>query len=622
MKKKLFLLGVFLVATVVTCTCVYAQTLVDIKINGTYNNDKSNEVFSLVNQERAKAGISSLEYDKALAEKANLRAREIALYFSHTRPNGENVLKSMKLNGENIAAGSSTATGVMNQWMNSTGHKNNILSSYFKSIGIGSYTTENNVTYWVQVFSAGKSGNSNKLIGTVDKESEIVSIKLANLKQLSILDLKNNKKIEPDEEYTIKELNLRNEGWDAVTTTISNQNAKWSSSNPLVATIDKDGKIKGISAGTTTITAKVAGMSVSYPVEVKFKEINITKVELNKNKINLKVGESDKLTATIIPTNTTNDKTLTFKSDDLKIATVDKYGVVTAKGEGSAIISVLTSNRKMATCIVEVKKSESSITSINIKNTKTNLYVGEELKLIVEKEPSNAKEFITWTSSDKGIATVDKNGIVKANGFGKVIIYAKAGNASASIEITVKNKEEEIIVKPEQPKEKLIERVSLNCQDLTLKIGETFHFDYRVYPEDATESANPTWVGMYYKMAELGRDNVLVAKQAGEGDVKVIVGKNNLVATCHVKVVATNEVKSISVSDAYKLKVGEARVLNAEVYPKDAMVYGTIKWTSSNPDILTINEKTGVIFANKKGTVVVSATAPNGVKGVRTLTIE
>ena len=114
-----------------------------------------NQVLNLVNQERSKAGLPSLRMDKDLSIAANKRAKEINVLFSHKRPDGKWwYTVSPKANGENIAWGQKSPKDVMNTWMNSRDHRNNILSRDFKSIGIGYHKT--NSHYWVQLF-----GNKN-----------------------------------------------------------------------------------------------------------------------------------------------------------------------------------------------------------------------------------------------------------------------------------------------------------------------------------------------------------------------------------------------------------------------------------------------------------------------------
>ena len=117
------------------------------------------QVLSLVNIEREKHGLGSLTYDALLSSAASIRAVEIKSLFSHTRPDSrscftalDEVGYSYRKAGENIAYGQDTAEEVMAAWMNSEGHRANILGDYEK-IGIGVYE-KGGVIYWAQFFAS------------------------------------------------------------------------------------------------------------------------------------------------------------------------------------------------------------------------------------------------------------------------------------------------------------------------------------------------------------------------------------------------------------------------------------------------------------------------------------
>ena len=116
------------------------------------------EVLNLVNAERAKVGVSPLKLADDLQQASAIRARELVQNFSHTRPDGSDCFTVMQRRGrtwgENIAAGYPSASETVEQWMNSAGHRKNILNPNFKELGVG-YTYENHSTYhhyWVQLF--------------------------------------------------------------------------------------------------------------------------------------------------------------------------------------------------------------------------------------------------------------------------------------------------------------------------------------------------------------------------------------------------------------------------------------------------------------------------------------
>lgn len=118
------------------------------------------EVIRIVNEERAKQGLQPLKKNNDLCKVAGIRATETTSLFSHTRPNGEScftILKEYNISymtvGENIAAGQQTPAEVMNAWMNSQGHRENIMNSSFGQIGVGVVKGGSYGIYWVQMFT-------------------------------------------------------------------------------------------------------------------------------------------------------------------------------------------------------------------------------------------------------------------------------------------------------------------------------------------------------------------------------------------------------------------------------------------------------------------------------------
>ena len=118
-------------------------------------------MLKIVNQERSKIGLKALTLSGELTNVATIKAQDMADngYFDHTSPNYGSPFEMMKhfgiqyrSAGENIAAGQKNAQEVMNSWMNSSGHRANILNSDYEQIGIGYVTGGSYGTYWVQMF--------------------------------------------------------------------------------------------------------------------------------------------------------------------------------------------------------------------------------------------------------------------------------------------------------------------------------------------------------------------------------------------------------------------------------------------------------------------------------------
>lgn len=123
------------------------------------NEEMALDFLDLVNEQRKKKGLSSLEINNDVMEAAQIRAEEIVERFSHTRPDGSSCYTALEEigagdysnAGENIAFGQSTPARVVDAWMNSSGHKANILNKKFTETGVACYIYNGN-PYWVQMF--------------------------------------------------------------------------------------------------------------------------------------------------------------------------------------------------------------------------------------------------------------------------------------------------------------------------------------------------------------------------------------------------------------------------------------------------------------------------------------
>ena len=118
------------------------------------------EVVDLVNAERVKEGLAPLTISLDVQAAAMVRAKECEQLFSHTRPNGSSFATALKEQGvsyrsagENIAWGQRSPEEVMKAWMNSSGHRANIMNPNFTTIGVGYYENANGTDYWCQLFT-------------------------------------------------------------------------------------------------------------------------------------------------------------------------------------------------------------------------------------------------------------------------------------------------------------------------------------------------------------------------------------------------------------------------------------------------------------------------------------
>ena len=176
----------------------------------------------------------------------------------------------------------------------------------------------------------------------------------------------------------------------------------------------------------------------------------VTGVSLNTNSLTLEEGGTATLTATITPSNAT-DQNVTWSSDPSGIVTItpdtsdSKKATITATGTGTTTITVTTEDgNKTATCVVTVTAATVPVTGVTLSQNQASLYYNRTpntLTLTATVAPDNAtNRAVTWTSSDSTVAAVDQNGVVTALARGTAVITATAADgrgASASCTVTV-----------------------------------------------------------------------------------------------------------------------------------------------------------------------------------------
>ena len=240
------------------------------------------------------------------------------------------------------------------------------------------------------------------------------------------------------------------DGEQTLTATVAPANATdktvtWKSSDATVATVDANGKVVAKKAGEVTITATAGGVSGTLKITVSDKAPTVIPVQsvTVTGKQELVEGASTTLTATVAPADAT-DKTVTWKSSDESVATVDKDGVVTAKKAGTVTITATAGGVSGTLHITVTAKPVETVPVTSVEVTVeagTTVSVGKTLQATATVKPGNAtNKKVTWKSSDESIATVDANGVITAKKAGKVVITATSTDGtdkSGSVEITV-----------------------------------------------------------------------------------------------------------------------------------------------------------------------------------------
>ncbi len=297
-----------------------------------------------------------------------------------------------------------------------------------------------------------KVDSSGKVTAVKEGETTVTVSLEAYPEKTATCTVKVTKELVPVTKITLDKTSLTLEvgGSDTIKATVSPDNAtdpsvKWSSSNTSIAKVS-NGKVTAVKEGKATITVEAndgSGVKATCEVTVTAAVIPAESVTLSASSLELKVGESSSLTATVKPDNAT-DKTVTWSSSNKDVATVDSSGKVTAVGEGKATITATANDGsgKSAACTVNVAAAQTNVpvTDVELNKTEATAAVGDTISLTASLNPANATEqTVTWSSSNKDVATVDDKGNVTIVGTGSVTITVttKDGKHTASCSITV-----------------------------------------------------------------------------------------------------------------------------------------------------------------------------------------
>jgi parallel beta-helix repeat protein len=219
----------------------------------------------------------------------------------------------------------------------------------------------------------------------------------------------------------------------------TNKAVSWSSSNPDVATVSNSGLVTGLSVGTATITVITVDGNRTAICNVNINPVPVKSVSV-KPSSNLVVGGTETLFVVIDPPNATN-KSVTWHSDNIAVATVSTNGIVSVVSVGSATITVATvDGNKTALCNVTVGNSAVAVIDISLNKSSTSLDVGDTETLIATISPSIATDQnVTWYSNNTSVATVSPNGTVTAltAGTATITVETDDGGKTASCVVTV-----------------------------------------------------------------------------------------------------------------------------------------------------------------------------------------
>ena len=382
--------------------------------------------------------------------------------------------------------------------------------------------------------------------------------------------------------------------------TVSNKKVEWTSSNESVAIVDVNGLVTAYSVGEATITATTTdGTNLSASCKVIVVPTLAESIALNKTEISLEATETATLVATVLPELTT-DKSIEWSSSDETVVIVDENGVVTAIAVGEATITATTTDGSNLSASCKVVVNPTLATSITLNHTEYEMVEKAEFQLTATILPELAtNKGVIWSSSDKWVASVDENGLVRAYSVGEAIITATTidgSNLSASCKVTV------ISI--------LAQSITLDKTAISLEATESITLIASVLPE-TTANKGIEWSSSDESVATIDANGLVTAVAVGEAIITAIATDGSLVsATCQVTVIPTLAMSiELDKTEASVEEKSEFQ-LTATILPEHT-TNKEVAWSSSDKWVATV-DNTGLVTIHSAGEVIITATTTDG----------
>lgn len=382
--------------------------------------------------------------------------------------------------------------------------------------------------------------------------------------------------------------------------TATNQTILWSTSDSKVAIVDSNGKVTGVSAGSCTLTATVGSVSSTIPITIlqTSSEIPVTGITLSAQSLDVPLGDGVRVSATIQPSNAT-EQTITWSVSDPSIASVDSTGRVFGLSNGSCFLTATVDGLSTTIPITVRNFTIIPITSVELSTNNLNLGVGQAEKIYVTVSPANATyQAVSWAISDEEVATVDSSGIVTATGVGGCYLTVTVGDFSKSIPIQVTALDG--IIYPTN--------ITLNYTEFTLQSGESQVVTAIVYPSNTTNQ-NVNWSTSNSTIATVNSSGRVTAVGSGTAYITATVGSVSKSVEVNVDGIADETTVSNIVLNYsnFSLPVGGEETIQATIYPSTASVSSS-SWYSTDTSVATVSSS-GLVTARGVGTADIIVTA-------------
>lgn len=390
--------------------------------------------------------------------------------------------------------------------------------------------------------------------------------------------------------------------------TATNQLLWWDSDNYSVATVDQTGTVTAHAPGTAVINAIATDgtlISGKATVTVKASVVHASAISVAGNKdVVLYPGAVYYSSYELWPASA-DDKSVSWVSSNPQIATVNPTnGTVKAVSTGNAEITAISNDDSSIkdSYVLYVKSSAQKVTKVAV-HGKPTMGIGETYPLAYEIWPVDADiKGISWSSSDKSVATVSEYGVVTAIKEGTVYIKGTAVDGS------MQSAELRIDISKTSNK---VSRIEVHGAG-SLSKGSIEYLAYEIWPVNASEKS-VSWKSSNTKVATVSEYGVVNAISAGTTTITATAKDGSGVSADYTLNVSGTSVlvTALAIHGEPLMAIGSVQYMAYEAWPVNADDK-SITWKSSNTNVAKIEATNGTVTALNVGNTVLTATANDG----------
>ena len=463
--------------------------------------------------------------------------------------------------------------------------------------------------------------SSDTSVATINAETGYVEAKKNGIATITVY-LKDYKKVYDkckivvsDNNVMVDKINIENENIDIMNgnkyllrysyspPNAGIHNFTYISSDQNVVKVNEKGEVLAVGEGQAIVTIQESSNNVNAKQQFTVysnKDNKKISIKTSTDKVNLVVGGKQQIDYQVYPLYV--PQSIVWTSLDKNIATVSNNGIITGVNYGKTEIVATAIDGTSKTIDVNISEKSIAVESINIEEKSVFLSVGDEKKIVATIKPSNAtNQKIIWSSNDDQIATINESGIVKGISKGKVNITATTEDGDYTSFVVVNVNEKSVSTN--------VIDLTLSTSKVSLDVGSTSSVKTTITPNTATNK-NLIWKSGNEKIATVS-NGMIYGNAEGTTMISATTENGSITKSVMVMVNAV-PLESIELNKKTVEIGAESLVQLIVTYTPTNATYKDIIWTSSNPNIATVDEK-GLVKTLRKGTSVITAKASNGI---------